>query len=110
MLDGYKDEDSFKKQWDPILAYAIEHKAWVKQFWDSADNTKAAKKFREHMLGTSRVDPFREAAGPAGVRDAMQLHELDGLLVCGGDGTLAATARHAYASRICARTARPRTP
>lgn len=45
------------------------------------------------MLGTSRVDPFREPAGAAGVRDAMQLHDLDGLLVCGGDGTLAATAR-----------------
>ncbi len=34
MVDGYKDEASFKKLWDPILAYAIEHKAWVKQFWD----------------------------------------------------------------------------
>jgi spermidine/putrescine transport system substrate-binding protein len=40
MLDGYKDEESFKKIWDPILAFAIEHKAWVKQFWDSADSTK----------------------------------------------------------------------
>ena len=41
MHDGYKDEDSFKKIWDPILAFAIEHKSWVKQFWDSADNTKS---------------------------------------------------------------------
>jgi len=41
MVDGYKDEDSFKKLWDPILAFAIEHKSWVKQFWDSADNTKS---------------------------------------------------------------------
>jgi phosphofructokinase-like protein len=45
------------------------------------------------MLGTSRVDPFREESGLAGVRDAIALHRLDGLLVCGGDGTLGAAAR-----------------
>ncbi|MBI5711312.1 MAG: 6-phosphofructokinase [Candidatus Eisenbacteria bacterium] len=45
------------------------------------------------ILGTSRVDPFREEGGVQAVRDAFGLHELDGLLVCGGDGTLAAAAR-----------------
>ncbi len=45
------------------------------------------------ILGTSRVDPFREDGGVQAVRDAFSLHELDGLLVCGGDGTLAAAAR-----------------
>ncbi len=41
MLDAYKDEDSFRKLWDPILKFAIEKKSQIKQFWDSADNTKS---------------------------------------------------------------------
>jgi spermidine/putrescine transport system substrate-binding protein len=41
MLDTYKDEASMKKVYDPILKFAVEKKAWVKQFWDSADNTKS---------------------------------------------------------------------
>ena len=45
------------------------------------------------MLGTSRVDPFREEGGLDGIRRAFAMHQLDGLLVCGGDGTLAAACR-----------------
>jgi phosphofructokinase-like protein len=44
------------------------------------------------VLGTSRVDPLKHAAGIDGVRDAVRLFQLDGLLVCGGDGTLNAAA------------------
>jgi 6-phosphofructokinase 1 len=43
------------------------------------------------MLGTSRVDPLREHGGLETMRRAFELHDLDGLLVCGGDGTLSAT-------------------
>jgi phosphofructokinase-like protein len=39
------------------------------------------------ILGTSRVDPIREA-GLERLRAAFALHELTALLVCGGDGTL----------------------
>jgi ATP-dependent phosphofructokinase / diphosphate-dependent phosphofructokinase len=45
------------------------------------------------ILGTSRTDPIRHEGGAQAVKDALALHELDGLLVCGGDGTLAAAAR-----------------
>jgi len=45
------------------------------------------------MLGTSRLDPLREPGGLEAVREAFRGHELDGLLVCGGDGTLAAASR-----------------
>jgi ATP-dependent phosphofructokinase / diphosphate-dependent phosphofructokinase len=45
------------------------------------------------MLGTSRIDPFREGGGLEGVREAFRQHGLDALVVCGGDGTLSATAR-----------------
>ncbi len=57
MHDGYKDEDSFKKVWDPILAFAIEHKAWVKQFWDSADNTKSGLMENDVWIGLTWDGP-----------------------------------------------------
>jgi spermidine/putrescine transport system substrate-binding protein len=41
MADAFKDEETFKKIYDQILPIAIEHKPWIKQFWDSADNTKS---------------------------------------------------------------------
>ena len=57
MLDGYKDEDNFKKVWDPILAFAIEHKAWVKQFWDTADNTKSGLMENDVWIGLTWDGP-----------------------------------------------------
>ncbi len=44
------------------------------------------------MLGTSRTDPLRESS-VVKLQDAFRLHEIDGLLVCGGEGTLAAALR-----------------
>ncbi len=41
MLDAFKDEATFRKLYDVIVKFAIEHKPWIKQFWDSADNTKS---------------------------------------------------------------------
>ena len=57
MKDGYKDADAFKKLWDPILAFAIEHKSWVKQFWDSADNTKSGLMENDVWLGQTWDGP-----------------------------------------------------
>ena len=57
MHDGYKDEASFKKYWDPILAFAIEHKSWVKQFWDSADNTKSGLMENDVWIGLTWDGP-----------------------------------------------------
>ena len=57
MLDGYKDEDSFKKIWDPILAFAVEHKSWVKQFWDSADNIKSGLMENDVWIGQTWDGP-----------------------------------------------------
>ncbi len=44
------------------------------------------------ILGTSRTDPTREPGGIQAIQDALALHEIEGLLVCGGDGTLSAAA------------------
>ena len=57
MLDGYKDEDTFKKVWDPILAFAIENKGFVKQFWDSADNTKSGLMENDVWIGQTWDGP-----------------------------------------------------
>ena len=57
MVDGYKDEAAFKKLWDPILKFAIEHKPWVKQFWDSADNTKSGLMENDVWIGQTWDGP-----------------------------------------------------
>jgi spermidine/putrescine transport system substrate-binding protein len=57
MRDGYKDPDTFKKLWDPILKFAIEHKSWVKQFWDSADNTKSGLMENDVWIGQTWDGP-----------------------------------------------------
>ncbi|MCS0501973.1 extracellular solute-binding protein [Ancylobacter mangrovi] len=41
MRDSYKDEETARKIYDPITKFAVENKAQIKQFWDSADNTKS---------------------------------------------------------------------
>ncbi len=41
MLDAFKDPDTMKAIYDQILPIALEKKPWIKQFWDSADNTKS---------------------------------------------------------------------
>jgi len=41
MMDAFKDEATMKKIYDEILKFAVAKKSWIKQFWDSADNTKS---------------------------------------------------------------------
>ena len=45
------------------------------------------------VLGTSRVDPYRERDGVARIQEAISIHRLDGLVVIGGEGTLSAASR-----------------
>ncbi len=44
------------------------------------------------ILGTSGVQPHRAEGGPALVREALDVHGLDGFLVIGGEGTMGASA------------------
>ena len=57
MLDAFKDEDSFKKIYDQLLPVAIEHKPWIKQFWDSADNTKSGLMENDVWIGQTWDGP-----------------------------------------------------
>ena len=57
MLDAFKDEDTMKKLYDQILVVAIDHKAWIKQFWDSSDNTKSGFKSNGVVIGQTWDGP-----------------------------------------------------
>ncbi len=57
MLDAYKSEDQMKKIYDQILPIAINHKPWIKQFWDSADNTKSGLKTNGVVIGQTWDGP-----------------------------------------------------
>ena len=37
MLDGYLDEQNFRRVWDPILDFVLRNKNWIRQFWDSSE-------------------------------------------------------------------------
>ncbi len=41
MLDAFKDEDTMKRIWTELTQFAVDHKPWIKQFWDSADTIKS---------------------------------------------------------------------
>lgn len=57
MLDSFKDEDNFKKIYDQILPIAIEHRPWIKQFWDSADDTKSGLMQNDVWIGQTWDGP-----------------------------------------------------
>ena len=57
LLDAYKDEASFAKIYDEILKVAIEKKSWIKQFWDSADNTKSGLLENDVIIGQTWDGP-----------------------------------------------------
>ena len=57
MLDAFKDEETFKKIYDQILPIAIANKPWIKQFWDSADNTKSGLMENDVWIGQTWDGP-----------------------------------------------------
>ncbi len=57
LLDAYKDPDSMKRIYDQILSVALAHKAWIKQFWDSADNTKSGLLENDVVIGQTWDGP-----------------------------------------------------
>jgi spermidine/putrescine transport system substrate-binding protein len=57
MLDAFKTEDDMKKIYDQLLPIAIEKKPWIKQFWDSADNTKSGLLENDVWIGQTWDGP-----------------------------------------------------
>jgi spermidine/putrescine transport system substrate-binding protein len=57
MLDSFKSEDDMKKIYDQLMPVALEKKAWIKQFWDSADNTKSGLMENDVWIGQTWDGP-----------------------------------------------------
>lgn len=57
MLDAYKDEDSMRRIWTEITKFAVEHKPWVKQFWNDHDTQKAGLMQNGVILGQTWDGP-----------------------------------------------------
>jgi spermidine/putrescine transport system substrate-binding protein len=51
MLDTYKDEATMRGIYDQILAFAIEHKPWVRQFWNNTQETLNAFYQNNSVIG-----------------------------------------------------------
>jgi spermidine/putrescine transport system substrate-binding protein len=67
MLDAYKDEASMKKIYDVLLKEALPKKPWIKQFWDSADNTKSGLMTNGVVIGQTWDGPpisLKKAGNP----------------------------------------------
>lgn len=60
MLDTYKSEEQMRKIYDEIIAYAIAHKAQVKQFWDSSDSIRAGFQENGCLVGQTWDGPVKK--------------------------------------------------
>lgn len=41
MLDAFKDEEAFRRIYDEVVRFAVEHRPWIKQFWDTPNSIRA---------------------------------------------------------------------
>ena len=57
MLDTYKDEESMRKVYDQILAFLIERKDWVRQFWNNTQETLNAFYQNNAVIGQTWDGP-----------------------------------------------------
>ncbi len=57
MLNAFKGEAEMKQIYDVILKEAVARKPWIKQFWDSADNTKSGYATNGCVIGQTWDGP-----------------------------------------------------
>lgn len=82
----------FRGGWQGVLSQQAEQL--------SLDATRGILHRGGTILGTSRTDPFQEDDGVARIKECLEIHRIDGLIVCGGNGTLSAAARLHYEEGI----------
>jgi spermidine/putrescine transport system substrate-binding protein len=41
MIDAYTDEDNMRRIWTEITKFAVEHKPWIRQFWNDHNTQKS---------------------------------------------------------------------
>ena len=64
-IEAYKDEDNMRKHWDVITRFAIDHKPWIKQFWNSADEIRSGFTVNGVILGQTWDGPVIELKNKA---------------------------------------------
>ena len=57
MLDAYKDEENMRRIWTGITEFAVEHKPWIKQFWNDAESQVNGFMRNEVVLGQTWDGP-----------------------------------------------------
>jgi len=60
LLDAYKDEENMRRIWDQITKFAVEHKPWVKQFWNDADSQVNGFMQNDVVLGQTWDGPMNK--------------------------------------------------
>lgn len=58
--DAYKDEDTARSIWSEVTDFAIEHKNWVRLFWNDAGTQKAGFRRNGIVLGQTWDGPVIE--------------------------------------------------
>jgi spermidine/putrescine transport system substrate-binding protein len=57
MMDSYADPEAMKRIWTELTGFAVAHRAWVKQFWNGADDTKSGFTANDVWLGQTWDGP-----------------------------------------------------
>ncbi|HUG84504.1 MAG TPA: ATP-dependent 6-phosphofructokinase [Euzebya sp.] len=73
----------FRNGWQGVLDASVERLDRIA--------TKGILHLGGTMLGTSRTDPIAQPDGVQRIKETLDIHELDGLIVIGGEGTLSAS-------------------
>jgi 6-phosphofructokinase 1 len=85
-IDGFQDElIGFRDGWRGVIEDATAEL--------TIESTRGILPRGGTILGSSRTNPFKRDGGVRRVRDALERHRLDGLIVIGGEDTLGAAKR-----------------
>ena len=60
MLDAYKDEDNMRRIWTEITKFAVEHKPWIRQFWNDHNTQKQGYMQNGCIIGQTWDGPAME--------------------------------------------------
>ena len=59
-IEAYESEEKMRSIWEPITKFAVEHKPWVKQFWNDHDTQKTGLMQNGVVIGQTWDGPAIE--------------------------------------------------
>ncbi len=60
LLDAYKDEENMRRIWTEITKFAVEHKPWIRQFWNDHNTQKQGFMQNDCIIGQTWDGPAME--------------------------------------------------